>query len=414
MPYDRPTPPALLATIALILGGIGIGITEFVTMGLLPQIAQGLHASIPQAGHAISAYAVGVVVGAPVLAAWGAPRPRKGLLIGLALAIVVGNALSALAPTYETLLVARVMAGLPHGAYFGVASLVAIDLAPPGQSGRAVGRVMLGIPIANLAGVPLVTWMGQAIGWRSGYWTVAVVALAATALIALAVPRTNAPDGASVRNELRAFGSVQVALTFIAGSIGFGGIFAMYSYVAPLITEVSGAPERLVPLALFAFGLGGLIGNTAGGRMSDWSVLRAIVISSLAMALALVALALTARWFVAALALIFLASITGGCLAVAVMLRLIGVARSAQTLGAASSHASLNIANALGAWLGGVVIARGHGYAAPSLVGAVLALGGLAVFGLSIVKHRRDLRAGQAAPVLDGQADPEPYGGGVA
>ena len=357
---------------------------------------------------------MGVVVGAPVLAAWGAPRPRKGLLIGLALAIVVGNALSALAPTYETLLVARVMAGLPHGAYFGVASLVAIDLAPPGQSGRAVGRVMLGIPIANLAGVPLVTWMGQAIGWRSGYWTVAVVALAATALIALAVPRTNAPDGASVRNELRAFGSVQVALTFIAGSIGFGGIFAMYSYVAPLITEVSGAPERLVPLALFAFGLGGLIGNTAGGRMSDWSVLRAIVISSLALALALVALALTARWFVAALALIFLASITGGCLAVAVMLRLIGVARSAQTLGAASSHASLNIANALGAWLGGVVIARGHGYAAPSLVGAVLALGGLAVFGLSIVKHRRDLRAGQAAPVLDGQADPEPYGGGVA
>lgn len=141
MPYDRPTPPALLATIALILGGIGIGITEFVTMGLLPQIAQGLHASIPQAGHAISACAVGVVVGAPVLAAWGAPRPRQGLLLGLALAIVVGNALSALAPTYETLLVARVMAGLPHGAYFGVASLVAID-----QLGDDAQRLVLARP----------------------------------------------------------------------------------------------------------------------------------------------------------------------------------------------------------------------------------------------------------------------------
>mgnify|MGYP000890036047 CR=1 FL=1 len=395
VPYDRPIAPArpaLVATIALILGGIGIGITEFVTMGLLPEVAAGLHASIPQAGHAISAYAVGVVVGAPVLAAWGAPRPRKGLLLGLAAAIVVGNVLSALAPTYETFLAARVLAGLPHGAYFGVATLVAIDLAPAGQSGRAVGRVMLGIPIANLVGVPLVTWMGQAIGWRSGYWTVAVVALAATGLIALAVPRTGAPDGASVRNELRAFGSVQVALTFIAGSIGFGGMFAMYSYVAPLITEVSGAPPRLVPLALFAFGLGGLLGNTVGGRLADWSILRSIVLSSLAMAVVLVALALTAHWFVAALSLIFLASCVAGCLAVAVMLRLITVARSAQTLGAASSHASLNIANALGAWLGGIVIARGYGYAAPSLVGAALALGGLAVFGLSIVKHRRDMR----------------------
>ncbi len=395
MPSDRPTEPnrhTLLATIALILGGVGIGITEFVTMGLLPQIAQGLHASIPQAGYAISAYAVGVVVGAPVLAAWGAPRPRKGLLLGLAAAIVVGNVLSALAPTYETLLVARVLAGVPHGAYFGVASLVAIDLSPPGQSGRAVGRVMLGIPIANLVGVPLVTWMGQAIGWRSGYWTVAVVALAATALIAVFVPHSDPPDGASVWNELRAFGSVQVALTFLAGSIGFGGMFAMYSYVAPLITDVSGATEAMVPIALFAFGLGGLLGNTVGGRLADWSILRSIVLSSMAMAVVLVALALTARWFVAAVALIFLASAVAGCLAVAVMMRLITVARSAQTLGAASSHASLNIANALGAWLGGVVIARGHGYTAPSLVGAALALGGLAVFGLSILKHRRDMR----------------------
>lgn len=379
-----------LATIALILGGVAIGITEFVTMGLLPQIADGVRVDIPTAGHAISAYAVGVVIGAPVLAAWGASKPRKGLLLGLVVAIIVGNVLSALAPGYGSLVGARVLAGLPHGAYFGVATLVAIDLAPAGQAGRAVGRVMLGIPIANVAGVPLVTWMGQAIGWRSAYWFVAVVALGALAMIAVFVPRIVQADANSVMQELRAFGSMQVALTFIAGSIGFGGMFAMYSYVAPLITEVAGQPERFVPVALFAFGLGGIVGNTIGGRMSDWSVLRTIVIASVGMSVVLVVLALVATWFVAAVLFVFIASLVAAILAVGVMMRLITVANSAKTLGAASAHASLNIANAVGAWLGGIVIARGYGYAAPSLVGAVLALGGLVVFGLSILFHKRE------------------------
>lgn len=379
-----------LATIALILGGVAIGITEFVTMGLLPQIAGGVRVDIPTAGHAISAYAVGVVIGAPVLAAWGASKPRKGLLLGLVVAIIVGNVLSALAPGYGSLVGARVLAGLPHGAYFGVATLVAIDLAPAGQAGRAVGRVMLGIPIANVAGVPLVTWMGQAIGWRSAYWFVAVVALGALAMIAVFVPRIVQADANSVMQELRAFGSMQVALTFIAGSIGFGGMFAMYSYVAPLITEIAGQPERFVPVALFAFGLGGIVGNTIGGRMSDWSVLRTIVIASVGMSVVLVVLALVATWFVAAVLFVFIASLVAAILAVGVMMRLITVANSAKTLGAASAHASLNIANAVGAWLGGIVIARGYGYAAPSLVGAVLALGGLVVFGLSILFHKRE------------------------
>ena len=379
-----------LATIALILGGVAIGITEFVTMGLLPQIAGGVGVDIPTAGHAISAYAVGVVIGAPVLAAWGASKPRKGLLLGLVVAIIVGNVLSALAPGYDSLVGARVLAGLPHGAYFGVATLVAIDLAPAEQAGRAVGRVMLGIPIANVAGVPLVTWMGQAIGWRSAYWFVAVVALGALAMIAVFVPRIVQADANSVMQELRAFGSMQVALTFIAGSIGFGGMFAMYSYVAPLITEIAGQPERFVPVALFAFGLGGIVGNTIGGRMSDWSVLRTIVIASVGMSVVLVVLALVATWFVAAVLFVFIASLVAAILAVGVMMRLITVANSAKTLGAASAHASLNIANAVGAWLGGIVIARGYGYAAPSLVGAVLALGGLVVFGLSILFHKRE------------------------
>lgn len=384
-----------LATAALVLGGIAIGVTEFVSMGLLPEIATGVGVTIPEAGHAISAYAVGVVIGAPVLAAWGAARPRKGLLLGLAVAIVFGNVLSALAPTYEWLLAARLLAGLPHGAYFGVATLVAIDLLPAGQAGRAVGRVMLGIPIANLLGVPLATWLGQAVGWRSAYWLVGVLASAALLLIAVTVPRAAQVDANSVRQELRAFASVQVALTFVAGAIGFGGMFAMYSYVAPLVTEVTGVTSAVIPVFLFAFGLGGFVGNWVGGRMADWSVLRSIVLGSLATAASLAALALTAHWFVPTLVLIFLAAVSASVMAVAVMLRLITVARSAQTLGAASSHASLNIANALGAWLGGVVIARGYGYTAPSWVGVGLALAGLVVFGLSIVKHRRDLATPQ-------------------
>ncbi len=382
-----------LATAALVLGGIAIGVSEFVSMGLLPEIAAGVGVTIPQAGHAISAYAVGVVIGAPVIAAWGASRPRKGLLLGLAAAIVLGNVLTAIAPTFGWLLVARVLAGLPHGAYFGVATLVAIDLMPAGQAGRAVGRVMLGIPIANLLGVPLATWLGQALGWRSAYWLVGVLAGSALALIAVTVPRIERVDANSVRQELRAFASVQVALTFVAGAIGFGGMFAMYSYVAPLVTEVTGVRSAVIPVFLFAFGLGGFVGNTLGGRLADWSVLRSIVVGSLATAGSLAVLARTARWFVPTLVFIFLAAVSASIMAVAVMLRLITVARSAQTLGAASSHASLNIANALGAWLGGLVIAPGYGYAAPSWVGVGLALAGLVVFGISIRKHRLDLAA---------------------
>ena len=258
---------------------------------------------------------------------------------------------------------------------------------------RAPEQAGASVTVGDLALDPAtyrVTWMGQAIGWRSAYWFVAVVALGALAMIAVFVPRIVQADANSVMQELRAFGSMQVALTFIAGSIGFGGMFAMYSYVAPLITEVAGQPERFVPVALFAFGLGGIVGNTIGGRMSDWSVLRTIVIASVGMSVVLVVLALVATWFVAAVLFVFIASLVAAILAVGVMMRLITVANSAKTLGAASAHASLNIANAVGAWLGGIVIARGHGYAAPSLVGAVLALGGLVVFGLSILFHKRE------------------------
>lgn len=395
MPLPEPIPGRqhLFAVIALVLGGIAIGTTEFVTMGLLPEIAAGLHTSIPSAGHTISAYAAGVVVGAPLLAALGATWPRKGLLLGLMAAFVVGNAASALVGAYQPLLAARFVAGMPHGAFFGLAALVAVDLAPPGQAGRAVSRVMLGIPIANVAGVPVATWLGQHLGWRSAYWMVAGLGLLSALLIARSIPHRPRDLESTVRRELREFARPQVLLTLLVGAVGFGGMFAMFSYIAPTITEVTGLSKTAVPAFLLAFGLGGLVGTPIAGRLGEWSVLRAVVIGCLGMGLTLAAFALVAHWAVPAAVGVFLSAVLASVLVVNLQLRLMQVAGNAQTLGAASNHAALNLANALGAWLGGVVIARGWGYTAPSWVGAGLSLLGLVVLGVSLLIHRRDRAA---------------------
>ena len=395
---------ALLATAALILGGVAIGTTEFVTMGLLPQIAEGVGVSIPAAGHTISAYAAGVVVGAPLIAAIGARAPRKGLLMGLIAAFTVGNALSALAPTFETLVTARFLAGLPHGAFFGVAALVAVDLAPRGQAGRAVGRVMLGIPIANVLGVPGATWLGQHLGWRAAYWLVAVIGIVTVALIADSVPHLPGDRTRTVRSELGALTRTQVWLTLGVGAIGFGGMFAMYSYIAPTVTDVTGLPTRAVPVFLLVFGVGGLVGNVVAGRMGDWSVLRSTVIGMVGLGVSLALFAWLSPYPAAALVVLFLAAVLGSVLVINLQLRLMQVAGSAQTLAAASNHSALNLANALGAWVGGAVIAAGWGYRAPSLVGAGLAVAGLGVLAVSVHLHRRDPRPLAPSPAPEAVA----------
>ena len=389
----RPVPQprhATLATIALILGGVAIGTTEFVTMGLLPEIAAGVGVTIPSAGHTISAYAAGVVIGAPLLAVLAATWPRKALLVGLMVAFTAGNVLSAVAPTYETLVGARLLAGLPHGAFFGVAALVAVDLAARGQSGRAVGRVMLGIPIANVLGVPGATWLGQSLGWRSAYWLVAVIGVATVGLLAYAVPHLPADRTRTVRSELSALTSLQVWLTLGVGAIGFGGMFAMYSYIAPTVTEVTGLPASAVPVFLLVFGASGFVGNLVAGRMGDWSVIRSVVIGMAGLGVSLALFALAAPYAVPALVVLALISVLASVLVINLQLRLMQVAGSAQTLAAASNHAALNLANALGAWLGGLVIAAGYGYTAPSVVGVGLAALGLGILGISLLVHRRD------------------------
>ena len=378
-----------LAFAALVLGGFGIGITEFVTMGLLPQVAEGVDVDIPTAGHVISAYALGVVVGSPLVALGAARLPRRAVLVVLMLVFGVGNALTALAPSYPTMLGARFLAGLPHGAFFGLASLVAVALVPRGQGGRAVGTVMLGLPIAMVAGVPVGTWMGQELGWRSAYWAVAVIGLLTAVLVRAWVPHFPAERDQSFRTELRAFADVQFWLTMLVGAVGFGGMFAMYSYIAPTVVQVTGLGQSWVPVFLLVHGAFSVLGTWLGGRLGDWSVLRTLVLMGTLSALSLLAFWQTSRWTVPALLTLAVVAVSASAWVIALQLRLMSVAGPAKTLGAAMNHSSLNVANALGAWLGGLVIATGHGLRAPSLVGAALSLGGLLVLGVSLVLHRR-------------------------
>lgn len=378
-----------LAFAALVLGGVGIGITEFVTMGLLPQVAEGVDVDIPTAGHVISAYALGVVVGSPLVALGAARLPRRAVLVVLMLVFALGNALTALAPDYPTLLGARFLSGLPHGAFFGLASLVAVSLVPRGQGGRAVGTVMLGLPIAMVAGVPVGTWLGQELGWQLAYWAVAAIGLLTAVLVRAWVPHFPAERDQSFRTELRAFADLQFWLTMLVGAVGFGGMFAMYSYIAPTVVQVTGLAPSWVPVFLFVHGAFSVLGTWLGGRLGDWSVLRTLVVMGLLSAVSLLAFWQTSRWTVPALLTMAVIAVSASAWVIALQLRLMSVAGPAKTLGAAMNHSSLNVANALGAWVGGMVIAAGHGLRAPSLVGAALSLGGLLILGVSLVLHRR-------------------------
>lgn len=392
-----PAQPRLaLVTTALIVGGFAIGTTEFVTMGLLPEIAAGIGVTIPTAGHTISAYAIGVVVGTPLVAFFGARLPRRGLALMLMVVFALGNAASALAVSYESLVLARFLAGLPHGAFFGASALIVAACVPAGHRGRAVSRVMLGIPIANMVGVPAATWLGQLLGWRAAYWLVSALAVLTLALVYRWVPATPGNPHASGRTELAALRNPQLWLTLAVGAVGFGGMFAMYSYIAPTVTEVTGLGAGAVPVFLLAFGIGGVLGSLVGGWLADWSVLRGLVLALVGMGVLLALFTVTAQWRTPAILTVLLVSALASALVVVLQLRLMHVAGEAETIGAASNHAALNLANALGAWLGGVVIAQGWGYPAASWVGVGLSVGGLAILGVSLLVHRTTQRHAQA------------------
>ncbi|MGV0597035.1 MFS transporter [Mycolicibacterium porcinum] len=380
----------LLAVFALALGGFGIGTTEFVAMGLLPDIATGFGISEPTAGHVISAYALGVVIGAPVIAALTARWPRKTLLLTLMAVFTLGNLASMLAPTYLTLVIARFVTGLPHGAFFGIAALAAAHLMGPQNRAKAVAYVLCGLTVATVLGVPLASWLGQALGWRSAFGLVVGVGLVTLAAQWLWLPKhLRTMHVTSPLTELGALRRPQVWLAVLVGMIGFGGMFAVYTYISTTMTDVTGLPRSMVPVALMVFGLGMVVGNLIGGRLADTSVIRALYLSlgSLAVLLAAFSVGSHSPW--TALPLLFGVGVAGSAVGPALQTRLMDVAHDAQTLAAALNHSALNIGNATGAWVGGLVIAAGLGYTAPAVAGAILAVGGLAVFTVSVALERR-------------------------
>jgi len=383
------SPNIAMAIIALAMGGVGIGVTEFTMMGLLKEVEQGLGVSTPEAGHLISAYALGVVVGAPLLAAAGAKLPRKHLALGLMLFFTVANLASFVAPDYGTMLASRFAAGLPHGAFFGVAAVIAASLVPPTRRGWAISMVMAGLSISNVVGVPFATWMGQTYGWRLLFILVGFIGLLTLALVWRFVPFQAVHPDASIRRELGALKRLQVWLAILIGIVGFGGFFATYTYIAHTMTAVAGIPSALIPLVVALYGLGMVAGNIVGGRLADKSVMGTLYKILPAIAAALVVYAVAVHWPWSALAMVFVVGASGSMLIPALQTRLLDASPDAPSLASSLNHAALNVANALGAFLGGVVIAWGWGYVAPALVGAVLALLGLGVAITSGVLERR-------------------------
>ncbi|MBJ7288980.1 MFS transporter [Williamsia sp.] len=391
-----------VAILALALGGFGIGTTEFVSMGLLPNIAGSLDISEPTAGHVISAYALGVVVGAPLIAAATARMSRRTLLIALMVAFVVGNAATVFAPTYGTLMAARFVAGLPHGAYFGVAALVAAHLAGAGSRAKAVGQVMMGLSVANVVGVPAATWLGDSLGWRTAFGVVVVIGLLTIAALIRYLPTLSGMTMTNPMTELGALARPQVWFTLLIGIVGFGGMFAFYTYIHTTLTDVSGLPGGLVPIALMLFGIGMVVGNIVGGALADRNVVGTLVAGLVSIVVALLVFVAVAGNAWTALVLVFVVGVTGSALVPALQTRLMDVADDAQTLAAALNHSALNVANAGGAWLGGLVIAGGFGYRAPSVLGAGLGVAGLMVLAVAVFAQRRTTgKANSVAAEID-------------
>ncbi|ACL59047.1 MFS transporter [Methylobacterium nodulans] len=392
---DPPARHPALVLLALAMGGFAIGTTEFAAMSLLPAFAPDLGIDAATASHVISAYALGVVIGAPVIAVLAARVARRRLLVGLMVLFALGNGLSALAPDYRAMLICRFLAGLPHGAYFGVASLVAASLVPVERRAQAVARVLAGLTVATIVGVPLATVIGQVAGWRWSFALVALLALATAALVRWFAPLGRPATGASALRELGALRRGQVWLTLATGAIGFGGLFAVYTYLASTLLTVTGASPGMVPLVLGLFGLGLTIGNLVCAWAADRAQMQAagLTLAGSAAALALYPAATGSLWTLAPV--VFLIGCGGG-LSTILQTRLMDVAEDAQTLAAALNHSAFNVANALGPWLSGLALAHGLGLPATGWVGTALALGGLVIWAASLLAERAGSRGVRA------------------
>ena len=376
-----------LVHFALAVGGFAIGTTEFATMSLLPYFARDLGISAPAAGHAISAYALGVVLGAPLIAVLSARLARRTLLIGLMLVFAFANGLTGLVPSYKSMLVLRFISGLPHGAYFGVAMLVAASLVPAEKRAQAAARVLMGLTVATIIGVPSANWLGQAIGWRWAFGIVAVLSLLTATLVALFAPHQPPEEGASPLTELGALKNRDVLLTLAIGAVGFGGLFAVYTYLADTLLSVTGVAESAVPLVFAVFGMGMMAGLMIVPRFAHGRLMATAgwLLVWFAVTLALYTLAVGR---LSTITLSVFAIGLGGALGPILQTRLMDVAGKAQTLAAALNHSAFNAANALGPFLGGIAIAHGFGLASTGVVGSGLALAGLAIWAVALKLQR--------------------------
>ncbi|MFK0167857.1 MFS transporter [Streptomyces sp. NPDC090306] len=400
-----------LALLALAVGAFGIGTTEFVMMGLLPEVADDLHVSIPSAGHLVSAYALGVVIGAPLLAAVTARLSRRTVLIGLMALFVVGNTLSAFAPDQHWLLAARFLSGLPHGAFFGVGAVVATGLVAPERRARSVSLMFLGLTVANIVGVPVATFVGQHLGWRATFLGVGLIGLVAIASLALLVPRDHAhAESAGLRRELTALNALPVWLALGTTVAGFGALFAAYSYITPMLTDAAGYAEGSVTVLLALFGVGATVGNLTGGRLADRSMRGTLFggLAALGVVLALFPLLMRTE-VTAALAVLLLgtaAFVTSSPLQLMVMEK----ASAGPSLASSANQGAFNLANAGGAWIGGLAIAAGFGPTSPAVAGLLLVVLGLAVAATAALVDRRRAAAPAGRVVAVHVPEPAPEG----
>jgi DHA1 family inner membrane transport protein len=396
--------PVRRALLALAVGGFAIGTGEFVILGLLPNVAADLGVTIPQAGHLVSAYAIGVVVGAPVLTVALVRMPRKSVLIGLMIAFAAGNIGSAVAPTFDWELAARFASGLPHGAFFGVGAVAAANMVGYSRRSAAMAVMFTGLTVANIVGVPLTTLLGQHTSWRLVFALIAVIGALAAASVAIFVPGgfrhpidADVPaTGQMLRREFRAFARPGVWLVLGGVMVGGGGMFATFSYINPMMTHLAGFAPSSVTLLLVLFGLGMTVGNLIGARLADRALMPTLYVGFLAQILVVTVFVFTSHSKIGSAITIFLYPAATLATLPALQTRMITLAGGAPNLAAAAIQAGFNVANSLGAWLGGVVIAAGLGYDAPNVVAIGLTVIGLGFAVASGLLDRHQRRAGVA------------------
>jgi DHA1 family arabinose polymer transporter-like MFS transporter len=367
-----------MSLVTLMIGGVVVGMTEFMMMGVLPDVAGSLDISIPEAGHLISIYALGVVVGAPLTAGLAGHFPPKKMLMGLMGMFLLFNALFAISPGYPLLLVTRFFAGLPHGAFFGMGAVVASRLAEPGREARAISLMFAGLTVANILGVPLGTWVAQQFGWRLSFAVIALIAGLAILSIQKWMPVITAAPKVALKESLKIFTRSDVWLIIGISSIGTGGLFAWISYIAPMMIEVTGFDPAAITGIMIVAGLGMAIGNFVGGRLADkYSPLKTTAMLLLTMVVSLLIVKWVAPFKIAAVIMTFITGAIAFAVIAPMQMLMINTAKGAEMLASSTIQASANTGNALGAYLGGLPIAAGFGYTSPQLVGAGLAFTGV-------------------------------------